>query len=192
MHSCKIHIQLYTYTCRNIVNTIMTNEHASLEKYTSHTLFERVAKGLWVRGELETEQSWNILTPSSSGYSSTSFSFCWAAQSWGPTALCWMLVLSKASYLQMQQLTPNSKPPRTSCGTGLYNYLNSTCFSEHRICTQFNPSTVKVIPWYLRPDAPIAFHIALIPLGKVWIQLFSLQLWLNSWIDWVLQPWWGN
>ena len=25
----------------------------------------------------------------------------------------------------------------------------------------------------------IAFHIALIPLGKVWIQLFSLQLWVN-------------
>ena len=35
----------------------MTNEHASLEKYTSHTLFERVAKGLCVRGELETEQT---------------------------------------------------------------------------------------------------------------------------------------
>ena len=28
-----------------------------------------------------------------------------------------------------------------------------------------------------------AFHIALIPLGKVWIQLFSLQLWVNSWTD---------
>ncbi len=26
----------------------------------------------------------------------------------------------------------------------------------------------------------IAFHIALIPLGMVWIQLFSLQLWINS------------
>ena len=26
----------------------------------------------------------------------------------------------------------------------------------------------------------IAFHIALIPLRKVWIQLFSLQLWVNS------------
>ena len=38
----------------------------------------------------------------------------------------------------------------------------------------------------------IAFHIALIPLGKVWIQLFSLQLWVNSWADEVLQPWWGN
>ena len=38
----------------------------------------------------------------------------------------------------------------------------------------------------------ISFYIALIPLGKVWIQLFSLQLWVNSWADWVLQPWWGN
>ena len=38
----------------------------------------------------------------------------------------------------------------------------------------------------------IAFHIALIPLGKVWIQLFSLQLWVNSRTDLVLQPWWGK
>ena len=38
----------------------------------------------------------------------------------------------------------------------------------------------------------ISFHIALIPLGKVWIQLFSLQLWANSRTDWVLQPWWSN
>ena len=29
----------------------------------------------------------------------------------------------------------------------------------------------------------IAFPIALIPLGKVWIQLFSLQLWVNSRTD---------
>ena len=38
----------------------------------------------------------------------------------------------------------------------------------------------------------IAVHIALIPLGKVWIQLFSLQLWVNSRADLVLRPWWGN
>ena len=38
----------------------------------------------------------------------------------------------------------------------------------------------------------IAFHIALIPLGKVWIPSFSLQPWVNSRADWVLQPWWGN
>ena len=30
----------------------------------------------------------------------------------------------------------------------------------------------------------IAFHIALTPLGKVWIQLFSFQLWVNSREDW--------
>ena len=36
------------------------------------------------------------------------------------------------------------------------------------------------------------FHITLIPLGKVWIQLFSLQLWVNSRADWFLQPWGGN
>ena len=38
----------------------------------------------------------------------------------------------------------------------------------------------------------IAFHMALIPLRKVWIQLFSLQLWVNSRTDLVLQPWRGN
>ena len=38
----------------------------------------------------------------------------------------------------------------------------------------------------------IAFNIALIPLGKVWIQLFSLQLWVNNRTDYVLQPWWDN
>ena len=38
----------------------------------------------------------------------------------------------------------------------------------------------------------IAFHIALIPSGKVWIQLFSLQLWVNIRTDWVLQLWWDN
>ena len=59
----------------------MTNDHTSLEKYTSYTLFKMVAKGLCVRGELETEQNCNILTPSSFIFSSTSFSFCWAAQS---------------------------------------------------------------------------------------------------------------
>ena len=38
----------------------------------------------------------------------------------------------------------------------------------------------------------IAFHIALIHLGKVWFQLFFLQLCVNSRTDWLLQPWWGN
>ena len=41
----------------------MVNEHASLEKYTSHTLFEIVAKVLCVRGELETEQGLQHIDP---------------------------------------------------------------------------------------------------------------------------------
>ena len=41
-------------------STIMTSEHTSLEKYTSHFIqngCERVTEGLCVRGELETEQT---------------------------------------------------------------------------------------------------------------------------------------
>ena len=37
-------------------------------------------KGLCARGELETEQNCNILTPNSSGHSSIFFPFSWAAQ----------------------------------------------------------------------------------------------------------------
>ena len=182
----------YTYTCGNIVNTIMTNGHTSLEKYTSHTLFEMVAKGLCVRGELETEQNCNILTPSTSGYSSTFFS--WAARSpglfnrgpWGPQALSLELVLMLASYLQNSD--SNSKLTRTSCATGLYNYLASTCFSERRICTQFNPSTVKVIPWNLRPDAPVICTGAFLiwQLGRVGGQYVTLRyaiFWLGGLSD---------
>ena len=36
------------------------------------------------------------------------------------------------------------------------------------------------------------FHIMVIPLGKVWIHLFSLQLWVNSMADSALSPWYGN
>ena len=47
----------YTTIHGNIVNTVMTNENSSLEKYTSQILYEMVAKGLCVRGELETKQT---------------------------------------------------------------------------------------------------------------------------------------
>ena len=36
----------YTTIHAEAKSTIITNEHTSLEKYTSHTLFEMVAKGL--------------------------------------------------------------------------------------------------------------------------------------------------
>ena len=78
------HNQLYTYTRRNIVNTIMTNETQLFRKiYLSHFI-RNGTKGL--RKGYVWEVSWrlnkncNILNPSSSGYSSTSFSSCGAAQ----------------------------------------------------------------------------------------------------------------
>ena len=106
----------------------MTKEHPSLEKYTSHTLFERFAKGLCVRGELGTEQTATYWPPSSSVFSSTSFSFYWQLNrgSWGPkpTAGSWFSLPRTATRTSTAwlQLT------RTVCGTGLYDYLTSTCF----------------------------------------------------------------
>ena len=103
-------------------------------------------KGYCVRGELETEQSCNILTPSSSGYSSTSFSSCGGSSTGDPEGPSSLLGLVHTTS-NCNKLTPNSdlQLTRTSCSTELYKCLPSTCFYERRINTQFNPSTVKVI-----------------------------------------------
>ena len=109
----------------------MTNKHASLEKYTSHTLFSKGLRKGWcwlcVRGELETERVCNILTPSSSDYSSTSSSF-WLGCSTRvlrAQALCLELVLTPSNCfsacLELQL-------PQAVCGTWLYNCLTSNCF----------------------------------------------------------------
>ena len=153
----------------------MTNEHTSLEKYTSHTLFERVGKGL--RKGYVWEVSWRLnklqhIDPSSFVFSSTSFSFCWAAQSGVLRAHNPLLGAgSLYSILSPPKLTPTNW---TSCRIGLYHCLTSTC--ERHICTQFNPFTVKVIPWYLRPDAPVPWltaglkvNMLLIDRYKVWV-----------------------
>ena len=69
----------------------------------------------------------NILTPSSSVFCSTSFSFCWAAQ---PEVLraqapCLELVLTASNCKSNFNCLTLTEPVR---GTGLYNYLTSTCF----------------------------------------------------------------
>ena len=92
----------------------MTNEHTSLEKYTSHTLFERVAKGLCARGELETEQIatyWPQIPLSLAALLSRSVVLLNRGS--------WELVLTTTSYLQLTQPV---------CGTGLYNCLIPICF----------------------------------------------------------------
>ena len=131
--------------CINIVNT-MKSGHSSLEKYTSHF----IRKVYCVRGELETEQNCNIWPPTnSSGYNCISFPFSWAAQpgAWGPS-LCWDMVLIPASSLQ---------PIWTSCRRGYIIIWHPPTSCERHICTQFNPSTFKVIPW--SPDIFNRMHL---------------------------------
>ena len=67
----------------------------------------------------------------------------------------------------------------------LKNYRPITCSSFWRCpwCSRY-----RCRKWTRRHEFKswtrlIAFHIALILLGKVWIQLFSLQLWINSRTD---------
>ena len=98
----------------------MTNEHTPLEKYISHTLFEMVEKGLWVRGELETEQTttyWPQISLSLAALLSRSAGLLNQGP-WGPSPLS-ELVLTTASYLQLTQPVG---------GTRLYNCLTSTWF----------------------------------------------------------------
>ena len=98
----------------------MTNEHTSLEKYTYHTSFEMVAKGLCVRGELETGKTatyWFQVPPSLIALLSRSAGLL-NGGSWGPSPL-WELVLTAATYLQLTEPV---------CGSGLYNCLTPTCF----------------------------------------------------------------
>ena len=103
----------------------MMNEHTSLEKYTSHTLFERVAKGLCVRGELETEQTatyWSQVPLSFAALLSHSAGLL-NQGSWGPIPLLGAgslySILSPTNWLQLNEPV---------CGIGLYNCLTPTCF----------------------------------------------------------------
>ena len=179
----------YSYARRNISQHNKDERTQFFRKiYLSHFIqkgYERVTRGLCVRGELEAEQSCNILPPpSSSSYSSTSFSSCGAAQ---PGALRAQLSAGSGSHcFELQQLTLNSdlQQTRTSCSTGLYNCLTYTCFSERRIYTQFNPSSVKVIHWYIRPDAPVIYTGAFLicQLGRVGGQYITYIQNVYEWI----------
>ena len=132
----------------------MTNEHTSLEKiYLSHFIRKGCESAVcerWVGDGTDC----NILTPSSSDYSSTSFSFCWAAQ---PGILrAQALSGSWFSLPRTATRTPTNwfQLTWTVCGTGLYNCLTSTCFlwasHLHRI------QHIHMSRWYLQPDAPVS------------------------------------
>ena len=131
----------------------MMNGHSSLEKHTSHSLFEMVAKGLCVKDEVETEQTatyWPPVPLSLEAPLSRSAGLL-SRGSWGPIDLSCVLVLSTTSYLQLT----NSKLTEPVCRTVLYNCLTPTCFLWASHLHPIQP-TVKVIPWYLRPDNPVS------------------------------------
>ena len=98
---------------------------------------ERVMCERWVGNRTNC----NILTPSSFVFSSTSFAFCWLLNrgSWGPIDLCCVLVLSTASYLQLDWLQLLEPP----VAPGYIIFWRRPASCALHICTQFNPSTVK-------------------------------------------------
>ena len=121
-------------------------------KYTSHFIWKGskgLRKVLFVRGELDTEQNCNILTPPTFLATAAIFPFSWAAQpgAWGPI-LCRNMVLIPASSLQLIW---------TSCRQGCIIIWPPPTSCERHICTQFNPSTVKVILW--SPDIFNRMHL---------------------------------
>ena len=84
------------------------------------------------------------------GSHSSIFSPTATAQSGPEGPLCWVLVLSTASYLQLIW---------ASCRRGYIIIWHPLCFlraSQFR--TQFNPSTVKVISWYSSTGCTCHLH----------------------------------
>ena len=146
--------------------------HIYLQKHIQHNNDERTQffrkiylslylKGLCVRGELETEQRLQHIDPHFSGYTSISFPFSWAAQlgAWGPS-LCWDRVLIPASSLQLIW---------TFCHQGYIIIWCPPTSCERHVCTQFNLSTVKVIPW--TPDIIARMHLLFTPVHFFFWQL---------------------
>ena len=144
----------YTYIHAETKSTIMTNEHTSLEKYTSHFMrngCERVMCERWV-GDWT---NCNMLTPSSFVFSSTSFSFCWAAQS--GVLRAHSPLLGAGSYYSILSPTKWLQLTEVPVAPGNIIIWRSPASCGRHISTQFNPSTGRVMPRYLRPDAPVIY-----------------------------------
>ena len=116
----------------------------------------------------------NILIPSSFVFSSTSFSFCWAALS--GVLRAHNPLLGAGSLYSILSPTTDSKLTELPVAPGYIIVWSPPASCERRICTQFNPSTVKVIPWYLRPDAPVPWLTAR---SKVNVSQFPSFCWIS-------------
>ena len=150
----------------------MTNKHTSLEKYTSHTLF---SKGL--RKGCVWEVSWRLnrlqhIDPKFLWFLQHFFLILLGCSPRGTEGPSPLLGAGSHSGILSPTTTGNYCLELNSACLGLQltnsNYLElsvapgyiivwrplASC--EHHICTEFNPSVGKVIPWYLRADAPVS------------------------------------
>ena len=136
-----------------------------------------------MRGELETEQNYNILAPSTL-LAMTAFLFrSPGLLNRGPGSPA-----SAGTWFSFQHLLSNW----TSCRRGYIIISRPPTSCERHICTPFNPSTVKAIPWYLRPDAPVIYTGAFLiltarpgpignkPTSKTYIHLLCSNTWCSS------------
>ena len=108
------------------------------------TLFERVAKGLCVRGELETEQIATYWPPVPLTIAALLFSFCWGAQlgSWGlkPSAGSWFSLPWTATGTST---ATDSNSLKLSVAPGYIIVWCPPASFGCCICTEFNLSTCQ-------------------------------------------------
>ena len=122
--------------CHNHIHAI----HIYMQKYSQHNnderthFFRKIHLSHFIRNGCERVmcERWvgdwtncSILTPSSFAFSSTYFSFCWAAQSGVLRAHSPLLGAGSVYSILSPTLTPTHW---TSCRTGLYHCLMSTYF----------------------------------------------------------------
>ena len=145
-----------TYTCRNKINNNDERTHFFRKIYPSHFIrngCERVTKGLCVSGELETEQTatyWPLVPLSFAALLSRSAGLL-SRRFWGVHSL----LLGAGSLYSFLSLTNIIQLTELPVAPGYIIVWLPPASCERHVCTQFNPSTVKVIPWYLRPDSSV-------------------------------------
>ena len=121
-----------------------------------------------------------------------------AIQAWGILNWLWENFYNHITHNILSPISPDCNRFDYHIGHSFSRDQQTPCNTKDELKTRIT-STIRCLwcngyrrsKWTQRYEFKswtrlIAFHIALIPLGKVWIQLFSLQLWVNSRADWVL------
>ena len=136
LHRHNTYTTIHIYMRKHSQHNNNERTHFFRKIYLSHFIrkvCERVVCERWV-GDWT---NCNILTPSSFVFISTSFSFCWAAQSG--------VVRAHSPLLGADSHDSISSPTELPVEPGYIIVWHPPASCERRICTEFNPSTVKPI-----------------------------------------------